>query len=504
MTNLSLIKDVPEFPLLWHQQLAIDTFRDKGKRKILVPDGVVFVGDNCMGMFIPTGLGKTRTVLTTLGLENVQRTIIVTKKNILYKIAAEVEKWTNYSCQVISSKNKRDDLTSQIVIVNYDMIQSLKEKLIRYGAEAIVLDESHCIKNPSAVRTKCAFNIRDGIMYKIQGSRKVPIAVGKPIKFRFDLTGTSLAKGFEDWFTQYKFLNDKIMPKFITAYRSMYCPTAMVPRGGGGRYPKLMGYTNITGSTHQGIPALMDRVRPYTFSVKKEDCLDLPPKMPDVIPLAMTDEQRNFYKKMQAESVVETQDWIALARIYIAKIGKLHQIANGFLISSEGKYERLPGPYPKMEWLKEWLSEIIEDDKVILWTNFVVTGEMVRETLQEMGVNFAYIKRGMTPEEVAEQNTRFQNDKSVRVMTSAIKVGNSGIDLFAGNWSVFIDCDEAYLDRAQAEDRTYRYGQKKTCHYIDVVMKNTVERGILANLKGKRSLHDLSVEELAAFVKEED
>jgi len=502
--NQTLIKDTPDMPLLWHQKLAIDAYNDTEKRSLMLPEVEMFCGKNCMALFIPTGLGKTRTMLTILAAENVQRTIIITKKNILYKIAAEVDKWTNYTCQVVSAKHKKADLDKQIVIINYDMIQSMKEKLIKYGADAIVLDESHSIKNPSAVRTKCAFDIRNGIVRKMQGTKKVPFAIGKPIKMRYDLTGTSLAKGFEDWFTQYKFLDDRIMPKFITNYRAMYCPTVMVPRGGGGKYPKLMGYTNISGSAQPGIPSLMDRVRPYTFSVKKEDCLDIPGKLPpDVIPLAMSDEQARMYKQMKTESVVETKDWLALARIYIAKIGKLHQIANGFLISSEGKYERFPGPYPKMEWLKEWLPEIIEEDKVVVWTNFVVTGEMVRETLTDMGIDFAHIKRGMSPEEMDRQINRFQNDPSVRVITSAIKVGNSGIDLFAGNWSVYIDCDNAYLDRAQSEDRTDRYGQKKKCHYVDVVMKNTVERGILLNLQGKKGLHDLSVDELASIIEEE-
>jgi len=463
----------------------------------------MFVGKQCGALYIPTGLGKTRTMLTILAMGNVQRTIFVTKRNILFKIAEQVNTWTNYTCQVVSAKHKNAPLTTQIVIVNYDILQSVQEKLIKYGAEAIVLDESHCIKTPAALRTKCAIDISRGIIHKVQGMKKVPMAVGNSIPRRFNLTGTSIAKGFEDWYSQYKFLSDDIMPKYITAYRAMYCPTMMVGNGAK-KWPKLMGYTNITSSQNPNVPALMDRVRPYTFSVKKEDCLDLPPKMYDTVPLEMTDTQKQFYQKMKNESCLETEGYSSLAKIYIAKIGKLHQIANGFVIDTNGNYQRLPGPYPKMEWLKEWLPDILEEDKVTIWTNFVVTGELVRETLAEMGLPFAYIKRGMTPEEIAEQNTRFQNDPNCRVIASAIKVGNSGIDLFAANWSVFVDCDDAYLDRSQAEDRTYREGQKKRCNYIDLAIKGSVERGILNNLGGKKTLHDLSIEELKSIIERED
>lgn len=478
-----MLKTVKNKPLLAHQRLAIEQFLDQ----------------DFGALFLPMGACKTRIALSLLALKNVERAIIITKKTILYTIAEEIELWTNYSCQVINASNKHKTFHAHILIVNYDILASLIERLIDYNAQAIIADESSLIKNRTAFRTRAIFHIANGTKEILKGSKKVIVRAGDRIRFRFILTGTSITRGFEDWFMQYRFLNESIMPKYITAYRRMYCPTQMAVTRSGKRFPKLLGYQNITSSDHPGIPALMDRVKPFTFSMRKEDCLDLPPKTYHVERLELTKEQKEMYKIMKRDSIVGD----VVAKVLIAKINKLHQIANGFLIGEERNTKRIPGLYPKIEWLKEWLPEMTKDHKIVIWTNFIETGKMVRELLGRLNIKYAYTTKEMSDEERKRQNDLFQKDKTIRIFSCPIKVGGYGIQLFDGDYAVFVDNDYNYADRMQAEDRIHRMGQVRNCHYIDLIAEKTVEEGIMKNLKGKKHIHDLSVDELRLIIKED-
>jgi SNF2 family DNA or RNA helicase len=462
-------------------------------------------------LFLSMGLGKSRLILEHVKAKAYARTIIVTKKSIVYTFAAEIDKWTDFKYQIVESGSKKIPLTAQIVLINYDMLDGRKEQLIKYGANAIVLDESHCIKTKAALRTEAAFNIRDGVIFERIGRRKVPKAIGRVIPARFILTGTSLTRGFEDWFTQFRFLDDSIMPNYITNFRAMYCPCGMFKTRGGQMYPKLLGYTNITESQHPGVPALMDRVRPYVFSVKKEDCLDLPEKTFTTEEVEMTPIQRKLYRDMREDSIVQLHNKDIIAQNYLTRIMKLQQIANGFVIRQETKdgkevkmYERVPEENAKISWLRDWLPDIAKDYKVIIWTTFIETGKMVCQLLDEMGIKYAGLNADMAASERQLQIDRFQTDDTIRAFASSQVIGGYGTTLHAASYAVFFDHSNNYVDREQATDRIHRIGQVRNCHYINLVTAGTVEKRILKNLSEKKDLHNLSIDELSVILESED
>jgi SNF2 family DNA or RNA helicase len=456
-------------------------------------------------LFLPMGLGKTRIILEHILRMKYNKTIIVTKKSILRTLSSEVCKWTNLSWEVVSSSKKEYDLTKQVVLINYDMVFNRKKQLIKYQADAIILDESHCIKTPSALRTKAIFEVRDGVIKESSNTYKsIPIAYGNPIGHRYILTGTSMTKGFEDWYTQFKFLSNEIMPKYITNYRAMYCPMGMFPKRYGGMFPKMLGYMNITSSHNPAIVPLIERVKPFVFSAKKEECIDLPSKTFTVEEIEMSLEQKKIYKQMRDESITYLESKEFVASVYLTRILKLQQIANGFLISEDGTYHRLPGMNGKIEWLEENIHNIIQEHKLVIWTHFTESSNIVKDFLNKRGILYAYLHRSMDENERQLQVDKFQSDDKVRVFTSSSTIGGYGITLTRADYALFFDNSYNFVDREQAQDRIHRIGQTRSCHYIDLLTANSVERSILENLSGKRSLHELSTNELRNIIRRND
>ena len=55
-----------------------------------------------------------------------------------------------------------------------------------------------------------------------------------------------------------------------------------------------------------------------------------------------------------------------------------------------------------------------------------------------------------------------------------------------------------YITRAQSEDRTHRIGMKGAVTYFDLVADKSVDSHILRNLNAKRSVSDLTLDEIRA------
>lgn len=456
-----------------HQKRCFEAFKDKDYGAI----------------WLAPGTGKTLILLDLIQYKKPKSVLIVTKKSILKTIQSEINKWTNLSSFIISAENKNADFTGyDIVLVNYDMLLALAERFQQWQPEFIALDESSSIKNRNALRTKAALSLAGHARYK------------------FCLDGTSVANTYEDWFTQYQFLNPSIMPRNITAFRNMYCPQQQHRTRAGRTYWKTVNYQYIFESNHPLVVPLMERVRPYTFAAKKEDCLDLPPKTYTIERVEMSPEQQRTYNQMKRHSLSMINGAEISSTVLIGRMMKMHQIANSFVYNdTSDEWMTLPGTNGKMEWLKDWLPGVVPEHKVVLFSRFLAPAVFTKSLLKDMAIPFAYLTSQMNPTERQEQLVRFASDPAVRVFVCPSQIGSHGINEFTvADYCIFLNNDYNSMTRIQAEDRLHRKGQDKNCHYIDLVTENSFEERILDALKNKKDVLSMSIAELSRLILAEE
>ena len=175
-----------------------------------------------------------------------------------------------------------DDL--HIFIMNVEALSTQKgvdaaQKFLRTHKAMLAVDESTTIKNPGAARTKNIIKIADGAVY-----RRI-------------LTGSPVTKSPLDLFSQCYFLDPFLLNYFsYVSFRNRYAIMRRVLING--RSIQLV-------AGYQRIEELEKNIKPFSFRVLKEDCLDLPKKLFIKHRVELTKEQRQLYDQMRTTALAE-------------------------------------------------------------------------------------------------------------------------------------------------------------------------------------------------------
>jgi SNF2 family DNA or RNA helicase len=328
--------------------------------------------------------------------------------------------------------------------------------MLKNRKTALVADESSRIRNPKAIRTKEALEL-------------APLAA-----FRSILTGTPVTKGFENLWAQMQFLSPDILKcRTYHQFRAHYCKLKSVP----GRRGAVM----ITG--YQRTSELMSRIKPHVFIKTKDECLDLPPKLPLPSPVPMTPEQAIAYKTMRELLIVELEN---LERVTVAHMiaarAKLRQIAIGFIMDKERKVTR----FPSGRW--DRTLEHLEDanGKVILWTSFRYCLAQWEELLTKNKIGYVRYLKGDN-----ESIRYWKRDRDIKVFLGNPHSGGIGLNLAEASTMIYFNSTDDFEVRLQSEDRAHRIGQHNTLTIVDLFAPRTVEVKMQQQQMQKQTLLDV-------------
>ncbi|KAI9152142.1 ATP-dependent helicase [Paramyrothecium foliicola] len=125
-----------------------------------------------------------------------------------------------------------------------------------------------------------------------------------------------------------------------------------------------------------------------------------------------------------------------------------------------------------LTWLKEH-----PDDKILVYTQFVMTGKILGTMLQWAGQHFVhYFGTGtIQKRERAKALARFKNDPNVKVMVMSLVSGGQSLNLTHANRVIMIDPWWNEGLEEQARGRVCRIGQEKTCHFVKILCDETID-----------------------------
>ncbi len=123
------------------------------------------------------GLGKTIEALATLEADDAYPAVVVCPASLKLNWLRELERWLPHrSAQVLTGTGAERPLaSSDITIVNYDIVAARLDALCALGPLALVLDESHYCKNAGAKRTQAVQRLsavvpHDGLVLALTGT----------------------------------------------------------------------------------------------------------------------------------------------------------------------------------------------------------------------------------------------------------------------------------------------------------------------------------------------
>lgn len=284
-----------------------------------------------------------------------------------------------------------------------------------------IVDEAHNIKEPTARRTISICNS------------------AKFAPYRRILTGTPVAQGPMDVFTQISFLDPHFWEQqpqgigsyaafrhYFATFKKFWNPTAYNP------ITKRLGREIELLDKYVRLDELHDIIKPISTRVTKDEVLDLPPKLHQKLYFDMSDEQAAMYKSLRDEFMVwlaspetaaaraqaaqgrpvcdvcgGTGEQVIDGMIYpctqcppadtegmtavvvleaMTRILRLQQIACGYLPTPDGlePIHMIPGKNLRVEAVVDFCKNAAH--KVIVWSRFKLGITQILERLAEEGI----------------------------------------------------------------------------------------------------------------------
>lgn len=321
-----------------------------------------------------------------------------------------------------------------------------------------VLDESHKIKSPSGRASTMVVSMRPLFDYRL-------ILTGTPV---------TKAKRTFDLYMQWKFLNPE---------RFADWPTVDEFKNHFGRWTHRNGFPQFL--RPRNTAQLNKLLLEDSFIVKREDCLDLPPKMPDVFrPVQLAERTEDVYRTLAEEMVVRLmegdREHLIEASIPLVLALRLTQVTGGFTKTVDG--EVLPLGGEKLLVLDEIFDEAVDnEDKLVVAARFRAELDAIEELAKRKGLPYYSIRGGITRAESAENVRRFREAEGAAVVIMNPQAGGVGIDLSTAAHFVWYSLPVSWVDYTQSCDRIALSKTSRTYTYI--LAKHTIDEFLYDTLQ---------------------
>lgn len=414
-----------------------------------------------IGLFLDMGMGKT--VITMTAIQElmydrfqVSRVLVIAPKRVAEDTwTREHAKWDHLKAlrisKVLGNSQQRIralEAEADVYVTGRDnVIWLIKyyQHLRRWPFDMIVIDELSSFKNPQAKRFRAL--------------RKVMPLVDRVV----GLTGTPSPNGLMDlWAEIYLLDQGERLGNTLGAYREKYF-----------RPGARNGYVVYKWEPFRNAQKeIEDKINDICISMSAADYLTMPKRIDNVIPVRLSPEEAEAYKRMERDQLLRIEGDDITALNAAAVMTKLLQIANGSVYTTEGKTVKIH------EAKLEALAEIVDttDSPVLVFYSYKHDLSAVRSRIKGVRVL-------ETEEDIADWN-----GGKVRVLLAHPASVGYGLNLQDGGhvivWYGLTWSLELYQ---QANARLYRQGQEKPVIIHHLIALGTVDEDVMAALRNKNT-----------------
>jgi SNF2 family DNA or RNA helicase len=382
-----------------------------------------------------------------------------------------------------------------VFAINYEALRTkdgeamLEAFVAIYPRYLLVVDESHKIKSPTADRTK------ETMRWALRA------------RFRRILSGTPLLRGLEDLWSQYETCipglgwphepirmgsKNKVHTYGFMGFKSHYCITRELPSNP--RAKIIVGYRNEA-HLHERVAPYVTRIKSSEFAVMEE---------PDIIevPTPMTASQAAQYHLMENALIAQIDGGVITAQNALVQLGKLMQIASGFLYREDPNHEEgawQPLGSNKVEATLDLLDQL--DEPVLVWAPFRAQQQIMLIELNDRA------ERGLPGGD--RPFFLYNGSDSVaawEATPNGILIGNQGSGMGVGlnlqhaAANIYMANTFSAEARWQSIKRTDRMGQTRQVRIWDLVTPGTAEGKVMQALARKEDISRRNIDGIREFI----
>jgi SWI/SNF-related matrix-associated actin-dependent regulator 1 of chromatin subfamily A len=394
------------------------------------------------------GLGKTVQALATLEADDAFPAIVLCPASMKLMWEREASVWLpKRKVAVLDGRTAatwtEKALEAEIVVLNYDILDAQEERLTSLGARALVLDESHYVKNPGARRTKSAIRLAE----------RLPDGA-----LRLALTGTPILNRPDELVSQLRALG------------------RLRDFGSGARLSRRFRAASSDDRLHWNL-----RANCYVRRTKEQVLPQLPAKRHDTVPVLLSNESE--YRLAERDVVAWLQTLPLDLRTLDAKVAaalraeQLVRLNNLRQLAVNGK---LP---TALAWISDFLAS---GEPLVVFAEHVATQHAVLERFPDA----EHILGADSTANRQRAVDTFQREDGPQLIVCSMKAASQGITLTRASNVAFLELDWTPARHDQAEDRLHRIGQESAVSAWYLLAPDTIDETMAELLERKRSLID--------------
>jgi SWI/SNF-related matrix-associated actin-dependent regulator 1 of chromatin subfamily A len=374
-----------------------------------------------------------------------------------------------YSATVRALSEAIGSWGDQVLVINYDKVPALIERLMKWKPKFVVADESHWIKSPSAKR-----------------ARAVRRLAWQASRVRL-LTGTPSPNHYGELWGQLTCVDPDSWSKSYTAFARRHLVRDFV-------YPsKIVGYTDL------------QRINRLTTEgasiVRREDVFGNDAYQFITRTVELPKSVRAMYRKLAKQWLLDEPR--VTAEHVFKRLIRLQQLTSGYLPvelvvgdSTTSTASLRPIHTAKVDAVMADLEEIVlSGEKAIIFHRFRWEGETYSALLQQThpGAYHCKIDGSVRVADRATFVDEFNNCSGPAIAVIQIASGGIGIDLSTADHALFVSKDFSWDKYKQALERVYNRGEggkpKARC-ITSYVVEGTIDTYIEGKLNNKESIHN--------------
>lgn len=415
-------------------------------------------------LYMEMGTGKTRTALELIKIRYDAGKV----NAVLWLCPCSVKQ--NLKYDIIYHCDEKPDWLIIKGIESLSSSDNLYMKLLEFVKTYnvyLIIDESNLVKNPHAKRTERITELSNHCKYKMI------------------LNGTPVSNNEADMFAQWYILDWRVLGyKSYYSFAANHLEYREIRRG------------NMTIQTDQivrvlDVDYLTEKIEPFSYQIKKSDCMTLPTKCYRTMSFDMTFEQEQAYVNAKDEYLLNVDEFRSetIYKFFTA----LQHVTSGRRVTSQATKRMTTEELftrwydnPRLCCLRDTIKDNIEDEQCIIFAKYKHEIAAIEEMLIELGYTYAEFTGNLTQKKRQESLKKFRDGAQFLIANKMC--GAYGLNLQFCRNIIFYDNDFDFATRSQAEDRVHRIGQTREVRIYDIVANNTIDEFISDNLQSKHGI----------------
>ena len=444
------------------------------------------------------GLGKTYTVISAInhiwdkGL--IDKLLVVAPTESIYNFKREILSCATFPVKeeeiYIANAENRDPFQDGVKVAimtyrtflmlsdqAYFLLKKKKSKkyrnppipLNKWGTErAIVLDESHHIKELTARQTKVLH------LHK------------QFFRFRYLLSGTPYPNGVENLYSQVTFMDDGLIPE---SYYEWLGKIAYL----GNRFSQYA----INSYKTDEVDSFLERVKPWILREFTEGNIELPDQYIKKIYVGMNKKHREIYRRFIKYIMTiskEQHGRVIMKEVYKKFPYVTLAIDNPCLLKDKDEFEHYDRElaqlisswkfedHSKLEACTSLVEKYVKEEKkkVIIWTGHPLTNKQLTEYYKSYNPISIHgeieIPKGMS--KVQYRDTlleRFKTDPKHHILVASFQMLSSAVNIVEAPRAINFDRSWSFLHWAQLIKRNHRIGSTEEVIVNPLIIEKTIE-----------------------------